>query len=178
VAENRHGSLIQVKALSPVAVMMRPMTKAFSTFALTAEQIPLVFPLVSAAAPEIDLARWRSFARPLAEDVAPPKSGAIGLRNAAGYVCGLIAYRVDRHLRHGLVLAIDLFIVLDLVNDEDATEALLQVAEAKALELHCTTLHIRSDRAQIRLRHQLAATGHREEASLFCKAVAPGAPPS
>lgn len=56
--------------------------KSFSTFAVTAEQIAVVFPLVNAAAPEIDLARWRSFARPLVDDMAPPSSGAIGSTRA------------------------------------------------------------------------------------------------
>ena len=154
------------------------MTKTFSTFTLTAEQIAVVFPLVSAAVPEIDLTRWRSFARPLAEDVAPPKSGVIGLRNAAGYACGLLAYRVEPSLRHGAALAVDLFIVLDLVNDEEATQALLQVAEAKASELQCSALHIRSDRAQTRLSDRLAAAGHRAEASVFSKVIAPGVRPN
>ena len=131
----------------------------------------MVFPLVNATAPEIDLARWRSFVGPLTDGAASAGSGAIGLRNGAGYVCGLLIYRRERDLRHGAVLAVDLFVALDLVNDHEATEGLLQAAEIKATELHCGAMHIRSDATQRKLSNRLAAAGYRKKASLFCKAV-------
>jgi hypothetical protein len=170
--------LIQVKAPARPCCHDAQMAKSFSTFALTAEQIAVVFPLVNATAPEIDLARWRSFAAPLTDGAAHPSSGAIGLRNEAGYACGLLIYRVERDLRRGAVLAIDLFVALDLVKGDDATRALLQVAETKASELHCSALHIRSDLAQKALCDRLTAAGHRREASLFFKEIAADARPS
>lgn len=170
--------MIQVKAIPPLLWQHGAMAKSFSTFALAAEQIAVVFPLVNAAAPEIDLARWRSFAAALTDGRAARSSGAIGLRNEAGYACGLLIYRVEHDLRRGAVLAIDLFVALDLVRDEDATRALLQVAEAKASELHCAALHVRSDVAQKALCDRLTAAGHRKEATLFFKEVAASARPS
>lgn len=154
------------------------MARSFSAFTLTAEQVALVFPLVHAAAPEIDLGRWQNFAHPLVDGPAPSSSGALGLRNAAGYVCGLLIFRAERDLRHGMALAIDLFVALDLVNDEEATHALMQAAEIKARELQCAAVHIRLGAAQKALADRLAAAGHCREATLFCKAVAGGAPPN
>ena len=107
--------MIQVKAPSPRLSHDAAMVKAFATFTLTADQVPVVFPLVHATAPEIDLGRWRSFAHPLVDDRSAGALGAIGMRNEAGYVCGLLIFRVERDLRHGAVLAIDLFVALDLV---------------------------------------------------------------
>jgi hypothetical protein len=170
--------LIHVKAPFPARQHDGTMTKAFSTSPLTADQIALLFPLVSAVVPQIDLAHWRSFARPLAEDMAPPRSGAICLRNAAGYACGLLSYRVERDLRHGSVLAVDFFVALDLVSDEGTTHALLEAAEAKAMELHCSAMRICSHVTQTTLVDRLAAAGHRKEATVFWKAVAAGAPPN
>jgi hypothetical protein len=133
---------------------------------------------VNAIAPEIDLARWRSFALPLIGREAPSAGGAIGLRNAAGYACGLLVFRVERDLKHGTVLAVDLFVALDLMNEEEATRALLLAAEAKAAALGCCALHIRSDISQKALRQRFAAMGHRTGAHLFCKMVASSALPN
>jgi len=154
------------------------MAKTYSTFALGAEQIPVVFPLVREAMPEIDLSQWRRFAHPLVDGLAPSSSGIVGLRNAAGYACGLLTFRVERALRHGAALAIDLFVALDLVNDEQATFALLEAAEIKARALGCAALHIRADPAQRTLVERLVATGHRQEASLFWRQVMPAPPPN
>lgn len=149
------------------------MTKSFASFALTADQIGVVFPLVQTAIPEIDLDRWRNFVRPLVEGSAPSVScGAIGLRNGAGYICGLLIFRADHDLRHGKVLAVDLFVALDLLSEEEAADALLQAAEAKARELHCAATHIRLDATQRSLPRRLADAGHRKRADVFCKNVA------
>ncbi len=146
------------------------MVRSYSAFSLTREHVPLVFPLVHAVAPDIGLDRWQSFAHTLVERAGAP-SGAIGLRNGAGYICGLLIFRSELDLHHGQVLAIDQFIALDLVNDEEAARALMQAAEVKARELRCGALHIRLNVTQKNLAHRLAEAGHRSEAVLFCKKV-------
>jgi hypothetical protein len=154
------------------------MMRSFASFALTRDDIGAVYPLVHAVAPDIDLVAWQSFARRLADAEAPVPSGVIGLRNAGGYVCGLFAFRIDRDLRHGGVLAIDLFIALDIVNEDEAIQALLDAAEAKARELNCTRTHIRIDVVQKSIADRISGAGHRREAALFGKRLEPGPPPS
>lgn len=149
------------------------MTRSFGAFSLAREQIPVVFPLVQAAMPEVDLARWGSFARPLIENQPEDLGGIIGLRNKAGYICGLLVYKVTQDLRRGAVLAIDLFTALDLVSEETATRTLLDAAEHKARELCCAAMLIRLDKNQGTVSRHFAAAGHHPQATVFCKAVAP-----
>lgn len=149
------------------------MPQPFTTFALGPDEIGVVFPLVHATAADIDLPRWRSFARRMIDAQARPAYGAIGLRNAAGYICGLLIYRAEHDLRHGAVLAVDLFAALDLLNEERPIRALMQVADAKARELNCAATHIRIGTSQKSLAEYFAAAGYSQEAILFCKTVEP-----
>ena len=100
------------------------------------------------------------------------RSGAVGLRNGAGYLCGLLIYHAERHLRHGKVLSVDLFTALDVTGVAAAANALLTAAEAKAAELGCSATHILIDGAQRYLAETIAKAGHRSEAKLFCKQLA------
>lgn len=163
--------MIQVNARFACIGESAAMPSSFTTFALRAEDIAVAFPLVRAIDADIDLGRWRSFARPMVDAPATSACGAIGLRSTAGYICGLLIYRAERDLRHDAVLAIDLFTALDLFNEERAIRALLQVADEKARELNCAVTHIRIGAAQASLAQHFAAAGHRPEATLFCKAV-------
>jgi hypothetical protein len=165
--------LIQVKAAGGDRFHRYAMTRSFSSFALAPEQTAVVFPLVHAAIPEITLDAWRGFLRAQGEG-----AGALGLRNEAGYICGLLLFRAEHDLRHGRLLAINLFIALDLVNEEEAASALLHAAEAKARELGCAATHIRVDAAQKSLAQRFSAAGYRNEADLFCRAIGAELPPS
>jgi hypothetical protein len=153
-------------------------TKSFTSFALTRDDIGAVYPLVHSTVAEIDLATWQNYARRLVGEPAPAAGGALGLRNAAGYICGLFAYRADRDLRYGSVLCIDLFIALDLVGEDEATKALLDAADAKARELNCAATHIRVDAAQKSMADRIAAAGHQRQSSVYCKALGPTPPPT
>jgi hypothetical protein len=147
------------------------MTRSFAVAPLTSNQIALAFPLVQAVMPEIDLMRWRSFVGPFVAGEAAASSGAMVLSNEAGYLCGVLAYRRDRDLRHGAVLAVDLFTAMDLVRDQAAVQTLLEIAQMKAQELHCTATQIRIDCAQRLLAERFQAAGHRPSAMLFYKEV-------
>jgi hypothetical protein len=147
------------------------MTRVFTTASLAPADIPPAFPLVQAAFPGLDFGEWRTFAARLLGEMEGARSGAVGLRNEAGYLCGLLIYRTERHLRHGKVL-VDLFTALDVTGEAAAANALLTAAEAKASELGCSATHILIDRAQRHLAETIAQAGHRSEANLFCKHLA------
>ena len=148
------------------------MTRVFTTASLTPAEIAPAFPLVHATFPELDFTAWRTFAAHLLGDTASARIGAMGLRNEAGYLCGVLAYRAERNLRHGKVLSVDLFTALDVTGEAAATKALLTAAEAKAAELGCSATHILIDATQHRLTETIAQAGHRNEAKLFCKQLA------
>jgi hypothetical protein len=147
------------------------MARSFASFTLSPDEVGVVFPLVNAVLPDVELATWQSFARHFTDKPPATQRGAIGLRNAAGYVCGLLIYRTTRDLRYGSVLAVDLFTALDLVNEEAAALTLLEAAEAKARELACSATFIRLDVAQKALLQRFVARGLRPAASLFCQQV-------
>lgn len=147
------------------------MTRRFTTFALPPDLVSVAFPLVSAAMPAVDLATWRSFVQPMINAEPIGSAGVIGLRNEAGYLCGLMVYRIDRDLKNGATLAVDLLVALDLVNVTAAGRALLQAAEAKALERHCAGIHIRLGSEQKTLAECLDASGYRSSANLYRKGV-------
>lgn len=158
-------------AAAPKHCMLIGMTRSFTTFALPLDLVSVAFPLVSAAIPTVDLATWRSFVQPMVNAEPTGSEGVIGLRNEAGYLCGLMVYRVDRDLKSGAMLAIDLLVALDLVNEMAAGHALLQAAEAKALELRCSGIHIRLGSEQKALIRCLDAGGYRSSANLYRKGV-------
>ena len=154
------------------------MTRSFTTFLLGPGDAAIVFPLVQAALPKLDLATWQRFARPLIDPPAPSLQGALGLRNEAGYVCGVLTYRADRDLQCGAVLTVDLFTALDLVSEQSATDALLQAAELKAREFGCAAIHIHLGQGQKSIAGRVSRAGYRAEATRHCKTVAPTLPPS
>jgi hypothetical protein len=154
------------------------MARTFTAFSLGADELGIVFPLVQAVLPQLELATWRWYMQPLSEQSEPSSCGAIGLRNAAGYVCGLLTYRAERDLRCGTVLAVDLFTTLDLVSERPATFALLEAAELKARELACTRIHIHLDDAQTSIANRLGLAGYHIEAARHCRMVSPTPPTS
>lgn len=160
--------LIHVKVGRREGLQYGPMARLFTSFALAPDHLPLAFPLVRAAVPVADLRAWQDFMRTTA-DGRQATSGALGLRNEAGHVCGLIVYRNQRDLRHGMTLVVDLFVALDLVNEGPAAKALLQAAEAKARELGCVAVQIRLNADWQSLAEHIRDLGYGTEAQLLAK---------
>jgi len=147
------------------------MPNHYIPFALEARDVATVLPLVHTAAAGIDLARWRNFVQRIIDAQRPSRAGAVGLRGPDGYVCGLLIYRLECGLRHGLVLAVDLFTALALRHQERAIHALIQVAEVKAHELDCAATRVRIHASQKSFAEHFMAAGYAQEAVLFSKAV-------
>lgn len=153
------------------------MVRAFTTSPLAAEDIDVAFPLVHATLPDVGLATWRDFARGFVGFPSPYPAGALGLRNEGGYFCGVLTYRIDRDLRHGTALSIDIFAALDVTGEAAAMRALLQAAEAKAHELRCNVARINIDGPSGTRDQHLLAAGYRHQTRVFSKKLAPPAPP-
>ncbi len=119
------------------------MDDGFVAAPLRRRQVDQAFPLVRAIAPELGVERWRAFANAIiiepAGVVAP--SGIMTVQNTQGYIHGLFSYTMDDHLRHGRVLSVNNFIVLDLFDVAAAAGALLKAMDATARSLSCAAIH-------------------------------------
>jgi hypothetical protein len=147
------------------------MVTFFRPIALSEDQAAQTLPLVQVTWPEVDLARWQQFVRSFARRSANAPSGILALRDAGDYFCAMFAYRVDLDLRRGRVLTVQLFTAVDLTNSPKVAQALLGVAEAKALGLGCAEIEIRLHKEQSTLAAQLRSLGLADATDVFSKTV-------
>lgn len=152
------------------------MNMPFHTVVLSADQVPEALPLIQVTWPSVDLASWQSFVQFFCAQTAAGDAGVLALRDPAGDLCGLLAYRLDRDLRVGPVLAVHLFTAVDLANSRRTVRALLDIAEARASQLGCAGVQIRLGNEQSGLASRLRALGLSSEAGLFWRKVEPRAP--
>ncbi len=131
--------------------------------------IARAFPLVNAVFPSVDLDGWQRFASHFLE--APQAGGFIGLRSQSGYLCGLLACHAVPSVLRGAVLLVELFLVLDLVNERAAIEALHRTAIAAAQAKACAGLRICLDGRQVKLANCLMSLGLASEGLMLSQAV-------
>ena len=140
--------------VTPAPVVETPMHDTYVAKPLARRQIDQAFPVVQTIAPDLDVERWRDFA---AAVLAVPEletgghspsgknrtrsRGIMTVQNARGYIHGLFSYAVENHLRHGRVLAVENFIVLDLFDLAGAADALLGAMDRIADDLGCAAIH-------------------------------------
>ncbi len=147
------------------------MSVSFNVGVLSGDQVPLAFPLIRATWPGADLASWQSFVEFFNDEIGAKRSGVLALRDPAGCICGVLAYRLDRDLRAGPILAIHLFTAVDLLNSLRTVRALLEAADGQALELGCAGVQIRLRNDQSGLASHLRSLGVAPEASLLWKKI-------
>ena len=147
------------------------MSVSYHVAALSGSQVPLAFPLIQATWPSADLAAWLSFVQSFNEAKETKESGVLALRDSAADICGVLAYRVERDLRAGPILAVHLFTAVDLINSLRTVRALLDAADALAIELGCAGVQIRLRNDQLRLASRLRRLGLASEAGLFWKKI-------
>src|SRR4051794_22018210 len=119
------------------------MSVSFHVAALSADQVPQAFPLIRATWPSADLIAWQSFVAFFNDHKFAGDAGVLAIRDPADAICGVLAYRLDRDLRFGRMLAVQLFTAIDLINSARTVRALLDAAEARAVELGCMGIQIR-----------------------------------
>jgi hypothetical protein len=150
------------------------MTTSFDLITLSDDLVPQALPLIRATWPSVDLSSWRNFVQAFTGSAASPGSGVIGLRDQAGCLCGVLAYRPDWDLQAHPILAVHLFTAADLANTPRLVKALLNAAERRALELGCTGVEIRLSSGQTKLASRLRSLGLSSDAKLFWKEIDSG----
>jgi len=147
--------------------------RTFRIEPLSPDLLSIMYPVVAAAYPTVRLESWQSYAGTIIAS-PPDRCGLLGLRGDDGYFCGLLIYRNGREPWREPRLAVDLFIALDLVNPEAATNALLAAAEMKAVALACEAVEINVEHG-LNIDQHLKRAGYRSTAELMTKRIA--APP-
>lgn len=153
-----------------------PMSVSFHVVPLSGDQVSQAFPLIQVTSPGADLGSWLSFVEFFSGQPAAQGTGVLALHDPKRYICGILAYRLDRDLRAGSLLTVQLFTAVDLINSLRPVRALLDAAEARACELGCTGIQIRVSGEQTGLASRLRALGLSSEGELFCKKINPARP--
>lgn len=125
---------------------------------LGTRQIDQAFPIVSAFVPELQVDRWRSFAASLmatgaarraarakaeagVEEDGSGLAGIMTVQSRRGYIHGLFCYAVEEHLRHGRVLEVDNFVVMDMFDADSVALVLLRSMDQLARAFNCQAIH-------------------------------------
>lgn len=129
------------------------MNQGYFAKPLGRRQIDQAFPIIQVIAPDLDMARWREFAAAKlsqasavagaageADRVLPP-AGIMTVQDGRGYIHGLFSYSAETHLRHGRVLEVENFIVVDLFDLSLAAAELLRAMDKVAWTLGCHAIH-------------------------------------
>lgn len=85
--------------------------------------IDQAFPLIRSLRSSVPLARWRDYALTLVSGSAD-RGGALGVRNAGGYLHGRCTYNVSEDLTSFRVLTAQNVVALDLLGGWEAAHAL------------------------------------------------------
>jgi hypothetical protein len=149
------------------------MTLSFHVAALSDDQVPQAFPLIQATWPGAELSAWRSFVRFFNDRNMGEHAGVLAVRDPSGAICGILAYRLDRDLRAGRMLAVQLFTAVDLANSPRTVQVLLDAAEARAVDLGCAGVQIRLYGDQSGLAARLRRLGLSCDGDLFWKQSGP-----
>lgn len=149
------------------------MSMSFRVSTLSGDLVRQALPVIQATWPDADLASWQSFAEFFTGPRASGEAGGLVLHDPAGYICGVLTYRLNRDMRAGSVLDVHLFTAVDLANSLQTVRALFDAAEARACELGCTCIQIRLYDEQARLASCLRILGLVSDARLFRKQIDP-----
>jgi len=116
------------------------MSRTFIAEPLRLSEIDLAFPIVRAAAPDIEWSEWTILAESLIQAEEPKQMGIIGLKDAGGYFCGLFTYATMDTLSSGRVLMAENLIAQELIGSGCTEKRLLQAAEDLAKRLRCQSV--------------------------------------
>jgi hypothetical protein len=143
------------------------MRRALDTANLSAAEIDPAFALIQALHRSQTLDNWRTFASPLVDQKPLAQCGLVGVRNEAGYLCGLFVYRVEADLAHKRAFIVDVIAALDIAGPQYVSHAMMETAQARAQQLGCGITRVRVTRDQTALALCLRQNGLKREGQLL-----------
>lgn len=146
-----------------ISQMRPPLTAAN----LGSSDIEPAFALIQALHPSLSLTTWRGFATALVDQTEATLGGLVGVRNEAGYLCGLFVYRVEADLRHDRAFVVDVIAALDIVDASTVIRTMMKAAQAEARRLACGIIRVRVGRSQVALARFLDQSGMKIEGEVL-----------
>jgi hypothetical protein len=134
---------------------------------LSAAEIEPAFALIQALHRSQTLDNWRIFASPLVDQKPLAQCGLVGVRNEAGYLCGLFVYRVEVDLAHKRAFIVDVIAALDIVGPQYVIRAMMEAAQARGQQLGCGITRVRVTCDQTAIALCLRHTGFKLEGQLL-----------
>lgn len=143
------------------------MRRSLDATNLGAADIEPAFALMQALRPSLTLDVWRGFAVPLVDRKRLARNGLVGVRNEAGYLCGLFVYRVEPDLTHERAFCVDVIVALDIVDARSVLRAMMDAVRSTAHRLGCGIARVRIDRNQAGVGAYLRRSGLEVEGELL-----------
>jgi hypothetical protein len=134
---------------------------------LSVAEIEPAFALIQALHRGQTLDNWRAFASPLVDQKPLAHCGLVGIRNEAGYLCGLFVYHVEADLAHKRAFIVDVIAALDIVGAQYVIFAMMEAAQARAEHLGCGITRVRVTRDQTAIAVYLRKNGFKLEGQLL-----------
>jgi hypothetical protein len=172
LAHQHRSSLIHLKEKARYFTQITHMRRSLDATDLNSADIEPAFALIQAVDPSLTLDNWRSFAIPLVDRESTARSGLVGVRNEAGYLCGLFAYRVESDLAHEQAFIVDVIAALDVVDAKFVLRAIMDAVRATAQRFGCGIARIRVNRNQMALGLYLRNNGLEVDGELLSMPMA------
>ncbi|NNG04342.1 MAG: hypothetical protein HKM95_09610 [Inquilinus sp.] len=155
------------------------MSETLAAIPLDLNQVSQAYPVVHALLPTLELAGWRRFASRLIRSRSP----AAGVMTAqrAGYIRGLCCHWQQPSLKHGDLLVVENFSVLDMFDPQSAAHVLIEAMERIAETVECQAIHtalphaVGSPPGAPPPHAPFRARGHEVAGMVLCKTMEPEA---
>ncbi len=156
-------SLLPPSGQPPAAdLLVEPFTRA---------DLRLLFPLMRMAEPDIDLARWMTYASKLARRRDGRAGILVARRHVRRFPCGAVCFRQAEDLRYGSVLLAEHFVAIDPIDPHSVLRALTEKLDTLAKELGCGAVRVITPNSSASV--ELRRAGHDGEGVVLLKAMPP-----
>ena len=153
------------------------MSETLDAIPLDLDRVNQAYPVVHASLPSLDLKQWRRFANRLIRSRHP----AAGIMTAqqGGYIRGLFCHWQQPSLKHGELLVVDNFSVLDMFDPHRAADLLVEAMERIAEMVQCKAIHTAMPHLQRPVEtptphHEpFQNRGHQMAGAVWCKTFEP-----
>jgi len=147
-------------------------TSDFVVESLRPEAARLVYPLIRAAEPAVDLASWLAYARRVLRAGPDGRSGIVVVtRVSQRFPSGMFCYRCQDDLARGRVVIADYFLAVDILDPRPVARAMAAALEQLGRRLHCNAVRSVVHRGAEDLGECLLEAGHCAESTDFIKDV-------
>jgi len=149
--------------------------QSYTVQPLVQSQFHAAYPLMREAVPTLDLSAWSRFARRFADPRRASRSGImVAQRRSRPYPSGLFCYHKEVDLQYGLLLTVDHFVALDIIDHQSVANALIAALEPLGRRLQCDAIRSLMHVGSQDVAPNLFAAGFRQDGAVLCKRLEGG----